>query len=64
MKHVKFEGYKKLARGAYIKWLQFIKWVVISGIIGVAVGLTGTAFSYGIGANLHQILRIFLIGTS
>lgn len=54
MKHFKFEGYKKLARGAYIKWLQFIKWVVISGIIGVVVGLTGTAFSYGMNWATQQ----------
>lgn len=30
-----------------LKLLQFVKWVVVSGIIGIAVGLIGTAFSYG-----------------
>lgn len=30
-----------------LKLLQFVKWVVVSGIIGIAVGLVGTAFSYG-----------------
>lgn len=29
------------------KLLQFMKWVVVSGIIGIVVGLVGTAFSYG-----------------
>lgn len=29
------------------KILLFVKWVVVSGIIGIAVGLVGTAFSYG-----------------
>ena len=28
--------------------LSFIKWVVIAGIIGVALGLVGTAFYYGL----------------
>lgn len=30
--------------------LHFLKWVVISGIIGIAVGMVGTAFSYGMKA--------------
>lgn len=34
--------FKKLA----IEFLQFIKWVVVSTVIGIVVGLIGTAFSY------------------
>lgn len=34
-------------RGTQNKIFHFIKWVVVSCIIGVAVGLTGTAFYYG-----------------
>lgn len=30
--------------------LQFLKWVVVSSVIGIAVGMVGTAFSYGIKA--------------
>lgn len=37
-----YEGKKQA-----LKLLQFVKWVVVSGIIGIAVGLIGTAFSYG-----------------
>lgn len=29
------------------KFLQFLKWAALSGVIGAVVGLTGTAFSYG-----------------
>ena len=32
------------------KFLNFIKWVAVSAVIGVTVGLTGTAFSYGMQA--------------
>ncbi len=37
----------KFVKNSLIKLLWFIKWVVVSGVIGVVVGLTGTAFSYG-----------------
>ena len=42
-----FFGFMK---NSLIKLLWFIKWVVVSGVIGVVVGLTGTAFSYGMKA--------------
>lgn len=47
MKIKDFELYKDLAKGALIKWSLFLKWVVAAGVIGVLVGLVGTAFSYG-----------------
>lgn len=30
------------------KLLHFVKWIIVSGIIGVVVGLVGTAFSFGL----------------
>lgn len=33
-------------KNSLIKFLRFIKWVVVSAVIGVVVGLIGTAFSY------------------
>ena len=47
MKIKDFELYKDLAKGALIKWSLFLKWVVAAGVIGIVVGLVGTAFSYG-----------------
>lgn len=29
------------------KFLHFVKWVIVSGVIGVVVGLVGTAFAFG-----------------
>lgn len=29
------------------RFLRFLKWLMISGVIGILVGLLGTAFSYG-----------------
>lgn len=29
------------------RFLGFLKWIIISGVIGILVGMTGTAFSYG-----------------
>ena len=33
-----------------LKLLQLLKWVVVSGVIGIVVGMVGTAFSYGMEA--------------
>lgn len=43
-KRVYIDGFLK---GAGSNLLQFFKWVVLSSLIGAAVGLIGTAFSYG-----------------
>lgn len=43
-KRIYIDGFLK---GTGSNLLQFIKWVVLSSLIGVAVGLIGTAFSYG-----------------
>ena len=46
------------------KLLYFLKWVVISGIIGIAVGLVGTAFSYGMKAvtEIRQMHPMIILG--
>lgn len=43
-KRIYIDGFLK---GAGSNLLQFFKWVVLSSLIGAAVGLIGTAFSYG-----------------
>lgn len=44
--------------------LHFLKWVVISGVIGIAVGMVGTAFSYGMEAvtGLRQQYPMIILG--
>lgn len=44
---MKRKHYQVLLREIGKKFLRFIKWAVVSGVIGVVVGLVGTAFSYG-----------------
>ncbi|MBQ2803061.1 MAG: chloride channel protein, partial [Lachnospiraceae bacterium] len=46
----------KLMRKLAVNFIQFVKWVVVSGVIGIVVGLVGTAFFYGMKAatNLRQ----------
>ncbi|MBE5884250.1 MAG: chloride channel protein [Lachnospiraceae bacterium] len=46
------------------KVLQFLKWVVVSGIIGIVVGLVGTAFSYGMETvtQLRESHRLLVLG--
>lgn len=34
-------------KGLGSKFLNFLKWTVVSGVIGVVIGLVGTAFSHG-----------------
>ncbi len=47
-----------------IKLLQFLKWVGVSGIIGIVVGMVGTAFSYGMEAvtKLRQEHPLIVLG--
>lgn len=40
----------KFMKNSLIKFLQFIKWVGVSAVIGIVVGLIGTAFSYAMRA--------------
>lgn len=46
------------------KLLQFLKWVVISGAIGIVVGMVGTAFSYGMKAvtEMRQEHPMIILG--
>ena len=46
------------------KLLQFLKWVVISGAIGIVVGMVGTAFSYGMKAvtEMRQEYPMIILG--
>lgn len=55
-----YDGLKKQAG----KILLFVKWVVVSGIIGIVVGLVGTAFSYGmkIVTELRQEYELLVLG--
>ena len=43
----KVKNYKYLPLGIWKKILQFLKWTAVSGVIGLVVGLVGTAFSLG-----------------
>ncbi len=51
-------------RPRWEKLLQFLRWVVLSGIIGIVVGLVGTAFSYGlrVATKLHQSNPLLILG--
>jgi len=51
-------------RPRWEKLLQFLRWVVLSGIIGIVVGLVGTAFSYGLkmATKLHQNHPWLIVG--
>lgn len=46
------------------KILLFLKWIVVSGIIGILVGLVGTAFSYGMHmvTELRQEYHLLVLG--
>lgn len=43
----KVKNYKYLPLGIWKKILQFLKWTAVSGVIGLVVGLVGTAFFLG-----------------
>lgn len=47
MSQDKLQNYKFLLPGIWKKFLQFLKWTAVSGVIGIVVGLVGTGFSYG-----------------
>lgn len=46
------------------RFYRFIKWLIISGIIGILVGLIGTAFSYGmkIVTEIRQVHPMIILG--
>lgn len=50
MNKASFQSIIGFLRYNFAKFLEFLKWVVVSGVIGVVVGLVGTAFSYGMQA--------------
>lgn len=49
MKNRRISLFYLFMKNSLIKFLRFIKWVVVSAVIGVVVGLIGTAFSYAMG---------------
>lgn len=58
--HVFFQEIKKQQN----RFLGFFKWLIISGIIGILVGLIGTAFSYGMKmvTELRQTYPLIILG--
>ncbi len=57
-------GFVNICKKQGKKLLLFTKWVVLSGIIGIVVGLVGTAFSYGMETvtHLRQTYRLLGLG--